>query len=130
MTADQFRAAALALLGVEEGFNMGSAVFKSGGKVLARLLGEDQAMLTVLSLDELDVLMAARPDAFHVTPHYQAYPAMLLRLDALTTGDGADFLERRWRQIAPKATIKAFDAARALRTTAPEGDQHGPAQAP
>ena len=113
MTADEFRAAALALPGVEEGFNMGSVVFKTRGKVLARLLGEGAAMLTVPNLDERDMLLDARPHAFHVTPHYQAYPAVLLRLEALTPGEGADFLERRWRQIAPKATIKAFDAARA-----------------
>ena len=113
MNEDEFRRLALALPGIEEGFNMGSVVFKVRGKVLARLLGAGEAMLTGVGFDEREMLLAARPEVFHITAHYKDYPAVIARLAPWEAGACADFLERRWRQIAPQAMIKAFDAARA-----------------
>ncbi len=40
MTEAEFRALCLSLPDVEEGFNLGSVVFKANGKVLARLLSD------------------------------------------------------------------------------------------
>lgn len=112
MTAEELRAAALGLPGVVEGFNMGSPVFKANGKVLARLLGEGEAMLSVSGLDERDLLLQARPDVFHITEHYRTYPAVMVRLASLDAADARGLLERRWREIAAKAAVRAFDAAK------------------
>lgn len=110
MTEDDFRRLALAVPGAEEDFNMGSVVFKVNGKVLARLLGAD-AMLTGVGFDEREMLLAAEPQTFHITDHYKDYPGMLARLASLDPAAAQRFLMTRWRQIARKADIKAYDAA-------------------
>lgn len=110
MTPEALRSIALALPGAEEGFNMGSVVFKVNGKVLCRLLSDETAMFTGVGFDEREMLLEARPDVFHVTPHYRDYPAMLVNLGPLDPTECASFLEKRWRQIAPKRAVKDFDA--------------------
>ncbi|MDP3855029.1 MmcQ/YjbR family DNA-binding protein [Phenylobacterium sp.] len=113
MTPDALRSVALALPGTDEGFNMGSVVFKVNGKVLCRLLSDDVAMFTGVGFDEREMLMEARPDVFHITPHYRDYPGMLVNLGPLDPVECASFLEKRWRQIAPKQAANAFDAGKA-----------------
>jgi len=109
MTPEALRAVALALPGAEEGFNMGSVVFKVNGKVLCRLLSDETAMFTGVGFDEREMLLEARPDVFHITPHYKDYPGMLVNLGPMERAECASFLEKRWRQIAPKKAVKAFD---------------------
>lgn len=109
MTAEEMRSLALSIPGAEEGFNMGSVVFKVNGKVLARLLGSD-AMIVGVSFDEREMLLQAEPETFHITGHYRDYPGMLARLARLTPQALESFLWKRWRQIARKADIKAYDA--------------------
>lgn len=105
------RAIALAIPGAEEGFNMGSVVFKVNGKVLARLLGED-AMIVGVGFDQRGMLLEAEPRTFHITPHYKDYPGMLARLASLEPAVLEQFLWTRWREIARKADIRAYDANR------------------
>lgn len=89
---------------------MGSVAFKVNGKILVRLLSHD-AMIVGVSFDEREMLLAAEPATFHITPHYKDYPAMLARLETLDAEVLRSFLWRRWRDIAPKAAVKAHDAA-------------------
>jgi hypothetical protein len=119
MTPDEFRALALSFPGVEEGFNMGSVVFKAGGKVVARLLSQTEAMLAGMTYDERGLLLESRPDVFRITPHYKDYRGVIARLAALDSDTCRGLLERRWRETAPKSLIKAFDAARAPHPGAP-----------
>ena len=109
MTPDQMRAIALAIPGAEEGFSMGSAAFRVNGKLLVRLLAED-VMLTGIAYDEREVLLEAEPQVFHITPHYKDYPAVMARLEALTPETLNSFLWRRWREIARRSDVKAYDA--------------------
>jgi hypothetical protein len=37
---------------------------------------------------------------------------VLARLDSIHPGSLRNFLERRWRNVAPKSLVKAFDAAK------------------
>lgn len=112
MTADDLRALALAFPGAEEGFNMGSVFFKVNGKILARLLGDETAMIVGVGFDEREMLLAAEPETFHITPHYKDYPGMIANLATLQPAVLHGFLERRFRAIAKKAVVKAYDAAR------------------
>jgi hypothetical protein len=110
VTEDQFRELALALPGAEEGFNMKSVAFKVNGKVLARLLGDGQVMLTGFHADEIDVMVQADPAAFSATAHFRNAGSLAADLAAIDTGALRGLLERRFRQIARKAAVKAWEA--------------------
>ena len=88
---------------------MGSAAFKVNGKLLVRLLS-DKVMLTGIASDERELLLEAEPQVFHITPQYKDYPAVMARLETLDPEVLRSFLWRRWREIARKADIKAYDA--------------------
>ncbi|WP_421934569.1 MmcQ/YjbR family DNA-binding protein [Phenylobacterium sp.] len=113
MTADEMREIVLSFPGVEEGMSYGSPAFKVNGKFFTRLRRDDQSMvLTGISFDEREMLMEAEPATFHITAHYKDYPAVLARIDSLHPGSFRNFLDRRWREIAPKKWVKEFDAAK------------------
>lgn len=113
MTKDEFRDIALSFPGVEEGMSYGQPAFKVNGKFLTRVRkDDDSAVLTGVSFDEREMLMEAEPGTFHFTAHYKDYPAVLARLESLHPGSLRNFLERRWREVAPKAAVKAWETAR------------------
>jgi hypothetical protein len=112
MTAEDMRAIALSFPGSEEGFSMGSVVFKANGKVLARLLPDERAILVGIDFDEREMLLEARPDVFHITPHYKDYRGSMVHLGPFEADACRAFLERRWREISPKRLVKEFDAGK------------------
>ncbi len=114
MTPEEAREIVLSFPGAEEGSSYGQPSFKVNGKFFTRLRREDQSLVLLeVSHDEREMLMEAEPATFHITPHYKDYPSVLARIDSLHPGSLRNFLDRRWRKIAPKAMIKAFDAGKA-----------------
>ena len=110
MTWDEVRAIALSLPGVEEATSYGTPGFKVKGKFLTRLRTEDDSLVLVdVGFDEREMLMEAEPATFHTTPHYKDYPSVLARLATVDPGSLRNFLERRWRNVAPKKLVKAYD---------------------
>ena len=110
MTPAEFREIALSFPGVEEGKSYGKPAFLVKGKFLTRVRREDNsAVFTDVHFDEREMLMEAEPKTFHFTAHYKDYPAVLARLDSLHPGSARNFIERRWRSLAPKAVVKAWD---------------------
>jgi hypothetical protein len=113
MTWDEVRQIALSFPGVEESTAYGTPAFKVAGKFLTRLRPEDDSLVLVdVPFDEREMLMDADPETFHITPHYQNYPSVLARLARVHPGSLANFLERRWRNVAPRKLVKAHDAGR------------------
>ena len=112
MTEAEFRAACLAFPGAEEGFNMSSVVFKVNGKVLARLLGEGDVMLTGIGPDEIDHLVEQDPATFHATQHFRDAKCIAARLGSLDPARLRAMLERRFRELAKKSVVKAWEADR------------------
>jgi hypothetical protein len=113
MTWDEVCEVALSLPGVEAGTSYGTPGFKVKGKFLTRLRPEDNSLvLTDVPFDERDMLMEAEPGTFHMTPHYKDYPAVLARIETLHPGSLRALLERRWRNVAPRRLVKAYDDAR------------------
>jgi hypothetical protein len=83
-------------------------------KFFTRLRREDQSVVLMdIPFDEREMLMQAEPDTFFFTAHYKDYPSVLARIATLHSGSFRVFLERRWRKIAPKAAVKAWDAGKA-----------------
>ena len=111
MTRDEVHALIMAMPGVEEGASYGEPSYKVKGKFLTRLRAEDDSLVLMdIHFDEREMLMEAEPAIFHITPHYQGYPSVLARIATIDERSLTDLLERRWRKIAGKALIKAYDA--------------------
>ena len=113
MTPDEMDAIVMSFPMAEKGISYGRPSYKVNGKFFTRLRREDDSMVLLeVSFDEREMLIEAEPQTFHFTPHYKDYPAVLARIATLHPGSFTNFLERRWRKIAPKALIKARDAER------------------
>ena len=114
MTEAEMREIVLSFPGAEEGTSYGAPAFKVNGKFFTRLRRDDRSVvITGVSFDEREMLMEAEPGTFHITAHYKDYPSVLARIATLHPGSFRNFLERRWRKLAPKKAVKAWDAGRA-----------------
>jgi hypothetical protein len=113
MTEDEVREIALSFPGVSEGKSYGAPAFVVNKKFFTRLRRDDASLVLLeVSFDEREMLMEAEPETFHFTAHYKDYPSVLARIATLHPGSLRNFLERRWRKIAPKTLVKAYEAAR------------------
>ena len=72
-------------------------------------LREPDVIVVLVDLEEKEVLLQAEPDVFFQTPHYEGYPAILVRLSAIEADELAEVLTESWRRVAPKRVIKVFD---------------------
>src|SRR5580658_475528 len=113
MTEEEMREICLSFPGVTEGTSYGRPSFLVNKKFLTRLRDEDNSLVLLeVPFDEREMLMEAEPATFHFTAHYKDYPSVLARLDGLHPGSLRAFLERRWRKVAPKKLVKAWDESR------------------
>ena len=104
----------MAFPGVEKGMSYGSPAYKLNGKFFTRLRAEDDSLVLLeVSFDEREMLMEAEPQTFHFTAHYKDYPSVLARMATLHPGSFRAFLERRFRKIAKKSVVKAWEAEQA-----------------
>src|SRR5215217_6158793 len=55
----------------------------------------------VANLGQKDALLSAEPAKFFTEPHYSGFPAVLVRLDAVTAADLELLLAEAWRCQAP-----------------------------
>ena len=113
MTAEDFRALCLAFPDAVEGFNMSSVYFKVNGKDLARILKGDRAMLAGVPIEEIEMLVEAEPAIFWADNHHKQAKCLVAHLGPFQPDAARAFLERRFRQIAKKAAVKAWEAGSA-----------------
>jgi hypothetical protein len=101
---DDVRRIALALPEVEEGTSYGEIAFRVRGKSFAHGSPSAQGELVLrVDPDERPLLVEARPDVFHVTPHYEDYGGLVLvRVDAIEVDELRDRLVESWLLRAPK----------------------------
>jgi hypothetical protein len=57
-------------------------------------------------------LLADSPDAYFTTPHFDGYPAILVRLDNITIDELEELITEAWLLKAPKRLAKQFLADR------------------
>ena len=111
MTPDEMREIILSFPGAEEDESYGAPAYKVNGKFFTRLRRDDASVVLMeVSFDEREMLLEAEPATFHFTAHYKAYPCVLARIATLHPGSFHAFLERRFRKIAKKSVVKAWDA--------------------
>lgn len=115
-TWDDVERTATGLPSVEEGTTWGNRCWKVAGKtfVWVRPLGKkDRAQLGDAAPDgevmavRVDgeggkaELLAAEPEVCFTIPHFDGYPAVLVRLDDVDGTLLAELLEDAWRSVAP-----------------------------
>ena len=114
MTQDEMEAIVMSFPLAEKGMSYGRPSYMVKGKFFTRLRAEDDSLVILeVSFDEREMLMEAEPGTFHLTPHYKDYPCVLARIADLHPGSFRNFLERRFRKVAKKSAVKAWEAERA-----------------
>jgi hypothetical protein len=76
----------------------------------ARVEQLDVFAVRVANEEEKQVLIASDPEKFFTEPHYNGYPAVLVRLDAIDAAELAELLTDAWRIVAPRKLVAEFDA--------------------
>jgi hypothetical protein len=99
--ADVERIAA-ALPGAEAATTYGQPCFKVNGRPFVNVGRVAGAIVTRAPDVERDLLIAARPDAYFTTPHYDAWEAVLVRLEAVDEDELAGRLEDSHAFMAAK----------------------------
>jgi hypothetical protein len=66
----------------------------------------------VANLGQRDTLIVAEPKKFFTEPHYNGFPAVLVRLEAVTGRDLEVLLEEAWRCVASPPPIPARHGSR------------------
>jgi hypothetical protein len=69
----------------------------------ARVPQPDVIAVRVASLDDKYFLLASDPAKFFTEPHYNGYPAVLVRLSAVTARELEPIITEAWRCLAPKS---------------------------
>lgn len=76
----------------------------------ARVEQLDVFAVRVADEEEKLVLIASDPGKFFTEPHYNGYPAVLVRLDAIEGEELAELLTDAWRNAAPRRLVAELDA--------------------
>ena len=135
VTFEEVARLALALPETEEGTSWGKLTWavRSGGKAKPKgfvwerpLSKKDQAFLTaegaqvppnevilgvrVDGLVEKEAVLAANPDFMFTTPHFNGYPAVLVRLDRVDEPQLREIVTDAWLAVAPRKLVDQFTA--------------------
>jgi hypothetical protein len=78
----------------------------------ARVPNPEVLGIRVANEDAKQVLLEAAPKKFFTEPHYNGYPAVLVRLKGVTVEELRSLLVSAWKCQAPKALLKAFNGSR------------------
>ena len=81
----------------------------------------------VPSLLAKEALLASRPKWCFTTPHFNGYPAVLVRLDAVRAADLEELIVEAWLARAPKRVASAYVEASRPKGAPDRGRRRAPA---
>lgn len=94
---------------VERSTSYGTLSLKVKGKGFCRMKEKMEAVLVVMvPLGLKEALMEEEPDKYFETPHYAGWPAMLVRLAAVSDEELSNRLECAWSEKAPPKLRKEW----------------------
>jgi hypothetical protein len=82
----------------------------------ARVPRPDVIAVRVPSEGEKDMYLASDADRFFTEPHYNGFPAILVRLPAIEMDELEELITDAWCCQAPRALVKEFEQSRAARS--------------
>ena len=109
-------AKATKLPGIAEATSYGTPSLTVDGKFLLR--AKDAGTLVLrCTLEDKAMLMEAAPDIYFETDHYVGWPAVLVRLPAISDAELAHRLEQAWQLQAPKKRKAEYASAHPAKPT-------------
>jgi len=106
VTFESVRRMALEMEKVEEGTSYGTAAFKVGGELMARLREDLDSLVVRSDFEQRAELMAADPETYYITDHYLNYEWVLVRLGCVDPDAMRDLLRGAWRRAVAAAGKK------------------------
>jgi hypothetical protein len=91
----------LGLPATSEGTNYGTPALLVRGKSFTRLK-DPETLVLMLPLEQKELLMQMAPAIYFETDHYRGWPAVLVRLAAISDIELQQRLAEAWRHRAPK----------------------------
>lgn len=75
----------------------------------AKVVNDDVLAISVPNLSAKELLIGSAPERFVDDPHYNAYPAIIVRLADWSVEDLEDLLVEAWRTKAPKNLLAQYE---------------------
>jgi len=98
------------LPGVEVGTSYGTPALRVRGKGMCRMrTNPDALVIRVTDMGEREALLQGEPDVFFTTPHYDGWPYVLVRLEAVDRVELGELIEEAWRVFAAKRVVATWD---------------------
>ena len=101
LTLADVRRVALGLPETSEAPSYGTPAFRVRKKLFARMLDDGLSIVVKCDFDHREFLVESRPDVFSVTPHYLAYPMVVVQLATVGRDLLSEILAEAWRHAAP-----------------------------
>jgi hypothetical protein len=110
------------LPGTEQGLLHHNPAVRVRGKLVAYLpnnsrsrpahaADHEEFLVVRTDFGERAALLAEDPETFFVTPHYENYPGVLVRLASVRPDQLCELLTEAWRLVAPKRLVRDLDEA-------------------
>jgi hypothetical protein len=77
-----------------------------------RVPRDDVVAVRVIDRFDREALLASAPDKFFTEPHYNGFPAVLVRLPRIDVDELAQLILDAWRCQAPRTLVEAFERER------------------
>ena len=107
VSEDDVRGLALALPATTERVSWGTPAFFVRDKLIARFHERPATLVVpVADLTEKEALLAADPQVFSTTAHYDGKPYVLVALDAVSPEELRELLTDAWRARAPRTLLR------------------------
>jgi len=74
-----------------------------------RVVNRSVLAVRVPNLLAKDMILDSNPEAFFTEDHYNGFPAVLVRLDALSADELEPLIIEAWRSVAPKDLLRQFE---------------------
>jgi hypothetical protein len=93
-------------LEIGEGYQPGFAVRRRN---IGWLREDEETMVVKVSYEERAALTQEHPETFYVTPHYQNFPGVIVRLDSVPPEILWELIGNAWRRYASKRQIREYE---------------------
>jgi hypothetical protein len=119
-TAAQLKKIALSFPLANEKSSYGKPAYFVAKKFFTRLRADDNSLVMIVAdIGSRDMMLELDPKTYHITDHYNDYPAVLVRMERISPEELRLMLARRWRAVAPKKLLKEMDEKAAGVSKAP-----------